>query len=153
MADATLRQIHERIIEIDDLTFRGSTGQITMTLEGRGRLEDEARALMEILANALHDCGSGEYRDLYDARQKVRDQTLLSATMDRYVELHPETQPEIDALLTANIKGYSDGTMPPGEPEEVIGAVFGTVFVDLPSEVSLPPPPAKRSLLRRILRQ
>jgi hypothetical protein len=151
MAEATLGQIDKRITEIDDLVFRGNTGQIPMTLEGRSRLEDEAHALMEILANGLHGCGAGDYQELYDASQKVRELTLVSAMTNRYMELHPEPQPKIDALVAAACSGKTDGTMPPGQLGKILGVIFGTVFIEFPSETPPPPPSAKKSLLRRIM--
>ena len=106
-ATATLRQIDQRISEIDDLVFRGNTGQMPMTVEGRGRLEAEATSLMEILAKALQENGAGQYQELYDARKKVRELTLVSAVSARYEKLHPEPQPEIDAVTTPGPKRFS----------------------------------------------
>ncbi|WP_353067740.1 hypothetical protein RBB77_23305 (plasmid) [Tunturibacter psychrotolerans] len=151
MAEATLGQIDQRITEIDDLVFRGNTGQLPMTVEGRARLEDEAGSLMEILARALHENGAGEYQTLYDARQQVRNLTLVSAMSHRYMELHPEPQPEIDAVIAAACQGYTDGTGPKGQAGKMLAAVFGTVLIELPSEV--PPPSTKRNFFSRFMRR
>ncbi len=118
-----------------------------MTVEGRTRLETEATTLVEILAKALHENGAGQYQELYDARQKVRNLNLFSAMTARYIELHPEPQPEIDAVIAAVCKGHSDGTAVEGESGKILGAVFGSVFVDLPSEA---PPPTKKRFFARL---
>jgi hypothetical protein len=93
VAEATLRQIDERITEIDSLLFKGITGQIPMIEPKRLSLEAEATELMKILAAAISERGEYDYATAYEEREKVRRSFRIAAITARHVELHPEPDP------------------------------------------------------------
>jgi hypothetical protein len=72
MATATLGQIEARLSEIDDLLFKGETGQIPLRRGERGRLKDEAQQILEILAKALAPLNNMTAQEVYEMRDKNR---------------------------------------------------------------------------------
>ena len=152
MEPSTIQQVDDRITEIDDLIFRGTTGQIPMLVAERDQLRAEGKQLAELLAKALSEVGLGDYQTLYDAREMCRSLNQVAAVSGRYVELHPEPQPAIDVLVDVAMQGVRDGTKTSKEASEILATIFGTVFVPLTDEVVEPPPPLRLTRLGRILK-
>ncbi len=153
MAEATLGQIDARITEIDELVFRGRTGQISMTVAQHNVLQQEVAYLVPILARGLSESGAGDYETVHQARESIRQLKLLSALFGRYTELNPES--DFEGLGNAIAGSLASGNAPDdlkdhAEAFERLTAILNSVYVPLIEE-SLARP-LKRSFLYRFLR-
>jgi hypothetical protein len=149
MAEYTYSQLHEKITEIDALIFRADTGQISLTWEQYTSLKEDAETLMKLLAEGIAESGGHTYAEAYAARQKVRDLDLIAATTKLHRELHPEANPENDAIVAAAF----DESSSKESRDEAFGkflAIFEYLFVNAPR----PPVEAPRKgFVRRLFRR
>jgi hypothetical protein len=103
---------------------------------------------MDLLATAISKHGEHDYKAVYDAREKVRWTNRLAVSIARCNELHPEPTPEATKMLAAAWQGIDDGTKTWADVANDFVSVFGSIFIELPTEA---PTPNKKGLLSRML--
>jgi len=145
----TVQEAHERILELDDLIFKAETGQINVTWDHYVSLKTEADTLMDVLARTIASRGEQSYEEAYKARDRVRDLNRIAATMQRHVDLNPETANKEDPLMIAAFHGGADGDSIDPEALKRFAESFDYLFANAPK------PPAEatesRNLIQRIL--
>ncbi len=144
MAYATLEQLNDRLLVIDDLLFKISTGQVSAGAEEQQRLTSEADWIMGALAKGISEGGEHDYQAAWDARQKVRN-CNWSAVASRHVELHPEPNPEQDRLIA---NAFAEGAT--AEDSAAMMEMFSYMFVELPTVPAKPKAP--KGFFRRLFR-
>jgi len=150
MAEYTLGWISEKISEIDDLIFRADTGQITLTAPQYESLQEDAKSLMNTLAEDMAHRSGKSAAEMYEEREKVRRAIRLAATATRYTELHPEEDPEVDAIFKAM---SSDDVEVAAIAQRRVAELWASIFVNKCNEQALPPPLPPMTLRQRIFRR
>ena len=151
MAGDTLGEISAKISEIDDLIFRADTGQITLTWAQYKSLHEDGETLMNMLAESLAHYKGTTAAEMYEERDKVRRANRFAATATRYNELHPEEDPEVDAIFKAM---SSDDVEVAKTAQHQVAELWATMFVNMPVEPTTPTPiPPPKSFLQRMFRR
>jgi len=146
---ATLGQINDRLIVIDDLIFKMTTCQLPFSADEQQRLEREAEWCMKALATGISEGGEYDYQTAWNERQKVRDSLNFAAVVQRYVELNPAKGPEDDLKFSTLFKQAAEPERYPEAAREM-AAMLSSVFVQ---QQGPPAPPARPGFLQRLLRR
>ena len=128
----TVGEIHERILELDDLLVRADMGQISMEWEEYQALVEEADGLMNLLAKTTSDLNGKSYEEMYTLFAKQRIINRMSAIAERHVELHPESNPKDDAIVAAAFEGINNGTKTPEQGMHECMSIFAYLVEDGP---------------------
>jgi len=144
----TYGEVDKTISEIDERLFNAETAQIKVSWEEYSALKLEADALMDVLAKAMSEEDGKSFDECYLLRQKLRAINKLSSMGELHMKLHPEPNPENDAIIASAFGGLEDGTKTHAEASAEIASIFDYLFANAPH----PPEEPKRGFFRRIFR-
>jgi hypothetical protein len=151
MAGETLREISDKIGEVDSLIFKADTGQITLTWDQYKSLHKDGEALMKMLAESLAHFNGSTAAAMYEERDKVRRSSRFAATVARYAELHPEDDPELNAIFKA---AFGDDDRAAKIAQDQLAELWASMFVNKPVEpLPTTQPPTRTGLYQRIFRR
>jgi hypothetical protein len=142
----TVAEVHERILQIDDLLVKADTGQISMGWEAYQALAKEAEALMTVWAKTTSQLNGRSFEEMYELRDKQRIMNRMSAIAERHVKLHPEPNPKNDAIIAAAFEGVHDGTKTPKQAINECMSIFAYL-------VENGPKPLRKGFLSKLLRR
>lgn len=143
MPSATLGQIDERLLVVDDLLFKISTGQLSVTTDEQERLTAEADWIMDALAKGISAGGQYDYQTAWNERDKVRKANRFAAVVARYSELHPEPDPDKDRVVA---RAFADDASE--EDMQVLIQMYSEIFIEQPAPPT--PPQVPKSFFSRL---
>jgi hypothetical protein len=138
---ADIEETKKALERTDASLLKAETGQIQVTAELWDELEAQGDALVDWLADALSALTPKSKEEVIADFKKIRSLNHVQMTVERYLQLCPESKPEADELIRRMFD--SDNPMPKGDVEREWSRFFGFMFIERPR--------AKRGFFRRLL--
>jgi hypothetical protein len=138
---AEIDEARKTLDRTDASLFKAETGQIEVTAEQWDELEALGDTLVDWLADALSALTPKSKEEVKADFTKIRSLNRIQMTLERFVQLHPESRPEADELIRRTMD--SNNPMRKDDVETEWTQLFGPMFIERPR--------AKRGFFRRLL--
>jgi hypothetical protein len=145
MSDLTVRDVGERMKEIDLLLFMIDTAQISMSWEEYCALKIEADALMKLLAEELAKEMNRPFEVVIKDLKIARHLDRLEMTIERHKFIYPVPDPAHDAIIKS---AFGDSTKSDAQVTAELDTVFGYMFANAPTDPN--PPVPRKSFFQRL---